>query len=303
MALNKSLYVQDCAAGCSTWPMNQVHILLGLLAALAYGSSDFAAGIGGRGVGATRVALSVHLLALISAVAGLAIFPSHALNWSTTAWGILAGLSSVIGTLSLYRGLAIGQMSVVAPVSGVVAAGLPAIVGLLGGDHLSSTATVGLVLALPAIAMVSFQTTDHAASDKRRTTGLLEGALGGAGFGCLFISIDHAGGDAGTWPLVIGFSVACLVLVLVVFRSRARPSRSPRLWAAVAAAGLLAGTANLLFLGASLSGELTIVSVLTALYPAVTIVLARLLLDERWNRIQIAGLGAAAIAVLLISWG
>lgn len=279
-------------------------ILLGLLAALAYGSSDFAAGVGGRRIGPGRIALWVHVFALPVALAGLALFPGQALTWQITAWGLLAGLCSAVGLFSLYRGLIIGQMSVVAPMSGVVSAVLPAVVGLLGGDRLSATSTTGLILALPAIAMVSMQTGERSSEHVSQPSGLLEGALGGAGIGGLLICLHHAGGDAGTWPLVIAMSLAALILWPVAARGRDKLASPPRrLWATVACAGLLAGAANLLFLGASLSGQLTIASVLTALYPAVTIVLARVLLGEHWNRTQVAGLIAAGFAVILISYG
>lgn len=280
-------------------------VFLGLLTALAYGSSDFAAGLGGRMVGGARVSLGVQLLAMAAALIGLLWFPVQAVTMSAIGWGAMAGVGSAVGTLSLYRGLAVGQMSVVAPISGVISAALPVAVGLLGGDQLSASASAGLLIALPAIVLVSLQNQATASSLPTRATGIWEGALSGIGFGLLFTSIDHAGTQSGTWPLVIGLALASLIVWPLARRS-AWPDDTAsqrRAWRAILISGGLAGLANLLFLAATRTGQLSIVAILTALYPAVTILLARLILGEQWNGKQKLGLAAAAVAVFLIARG
>jgi drug/metabolite transporter (DMT)-like permease len=178
---------------------------------------------------------------------------------------------------------------------------LPAIVGLSTGDRLSVLVAVGIVLALPAIAMVSWQGAD--AVGPAIGSGLLYGALAGVGFGWLFIAFDRAGTDAGAWPLLPSTAVG-LLLVLPFGRGSGRPNatwRGPGLLAG--ASGLLGGLSNLLFLRASGAGQLAVVAVLTSLYPAATVVLARVLLHERWTRVQAAGLLISAGAVVLVSLG
>jgi drug/metabolite transporter (DMT)-like permease len=273
--------------------------LLALLASLAYGSSDFAAGVGSRRFASGPVTVVVQAFGLLAAGAGVLLFPgagpaSHALSW-----GALSGLGSAAGTLALYRGLSIGAMRVTATCSAVLTAVIPAVVGLLLGDHLSPLAMTGVIIAVPAIALVSWQPR----SDHRGRAGLGHGIVAGAGFALLFIALDRAGTASGAWPLVPGQGVALLLVLPFAFRARLvegdwRPAVLPTM-----VAGLLAGTANLLFLAATGQGRLTIVAVLTALYPAVTVLLARILLAERSTRLQATGLLAAAAATALTSLG
>lgn len=199
----------------------------------------------------------------------------------------------------LYRGLAIAQMSVVAPLSALVAAILPALVGLALGERLPALSSVGLILALPAIALVSWQRTPSGNSAAK--SGLLEGLLGGGGFALLFIGLDRADHSAGAWPLVFALGIASLIVMPFAWRSRgsARVTRST--WLFVTMAAFADGIGNVLFLAATRLGELSIVAVLTALYPAVTIVLARIILGERWNVAQWTGLLITIIAVPLIA--
>lgn len=278
-----------------------VGILLGLLAALSYGASDFSAGVGSRRLAAGPVTVLVQAAALVVSCIGVVLLPGDGASTHALLWGALAGIGSALGTLALYRGFAVGAMSPVATSSAVLAAVLPAVVGLSTGDRLSLLVTVGIVLALPAIGMVSWQGGDE--TGPAIGSGLVYGALAGLGFGWLFIAFDRAGTDAGAWPLLPSTAVG-LLLVLPFARGSGRPNatwRAPTLLAG--AAGLLSGAANLLFLRATGAGQLTVVAVLTSLYPAATVVLARVLLHERWTRVQAAGLVISAGAVVLVSLG
>lgn len=273
-------------------------VVLGLLTALAYGVSDFAAGVGGRRLGAANVAFMVHVLALLVAVVGVGLEAHHRLTTQATLWGLAAGLGSATGTLALYRGFVVGRISVVAPLSAVVAAVVPALTGLALGDQLSGIAGAGLVTAVPAIALVSWQPATYGSASTR--PGVIEGLVSGAGFALLFVALDRAGTGAGSWPLVPGLAFGSL-LILPFVRKERRPRRPDRrAIGLLVTAGLSGGGANLLFLSATGVGQLSIVVVLTALYPAVTILLARVCLGERWNLVQSAGLVAAAAAVTLI---
>jgi drug/metabolite transporter (DMT)-like permease len=189
-------------------------------------------------------------------------------------------------------------MSVVAPLSAVLSAALPAVAGLLLGNHLPPLAWAGIVIAFPAIALVSVPPT---AGHRSRRTGI----AAGAGFALLFIALDRAGTAAGAWPLLPGQAAAALIVVAWVLRARNRPPAEawPRAWWIGVTAGLLSGLANLLYLAATGGGQLAIIAVVTALCPASTVLLARILLHERWTRSQIIGLIAATAAVAAITIG
>lgn len=275
-------------------------IALGLLAALCYGFSDFAGGLGGRRASAAAVAILAQPIALLAAIAAVIFLGGGSPSASSLAWGAVGGLGNGIGTISLYRGLTVGRMSVVAPLSAVLAAAIPAGVGLLTGDALSALRLVGLTLAIPGIALVS---RPPAAKEQAASSGAVDGAVAGLGFALLFIALARAGTSSGAWPLVPGQLVS-VATVVVLGLTLAKPVHS---WRAATAPGLvtgvLGGLATLLYLAATGRGDLSVVAVLTSLYPAITILLARLVLHERWARLQIAGLGVSAVAVVLISAG
>ena len=199
-------------------------------------------------------------------------------------------------------------MSAVATLSAVLTAVIPALYGVAAGNRLSTTAAAGIVIAVPAIALVSWQPVagaslrPHAARDD-----LLYGGLAGLAFAVLFIALDRAGTHSGAWPLVPGQAVGVVLIVPVALRGRRRRRRSaapgPAGRTLALGSGVLGGVANLVFLAATGRGELSIVAVITALYPATTVVLARVVLGEYWTRVQVAGLLTAVAAIVLVSLG
>jgi uncharacterized membrane protein len=275
-------------------------IILALVSAACYGTSDFLAGLLSRNYAAEpATALVLGLEALGSALA-VVIDPGHGPSVRAIAWGVASGIGGGAGALSLYRGFAAGAMTVVGTVSGVLAAVVPVIVGLALGNHLSAGEAIGIAIAVPAIALVSWQ--PHAEDTAGARSGVVYGALAGCGFALLFIGLDRAGTRAGMWPLLSGQAVAfCLV---VPFAARklvhaGRPAVGDLPY--VVSSGLLATGAALFFLLATGHGELSIVAVIAALYPAFTVLLARVVLSERWSALQIVGLLVAAASVVLVS--
>lgn len=275
-------------------------VLLALLSALCYGSSDFTAGVGGRRSDPSAVTVIAQPFGLIAAAVAVIALAARSPTPHALWWGALSGVGSGVGTVSLYRGLAVARMSVVAPVSAVLSAALPALAGLLLGEHLKVLAWAGIAIAIPAVTLVSLQPAGQQGS---RRAGIVTGVIAGAGFALLFIALDRAGTAAGAWPLLPGQAVAAVIVPVWAALARNRPSRKAwsGAWRIGVAAGVLGGIANLLYLAATGSGQLAIVAVVTALYPAVTILLARLTLHERWSRLQIIGLAASAVAVAAIS--
>ncbi len=279
-----------------------IAIVLGLLAAGAYGTSDFAAGLASRQFASGPVTGAVQTLTLLTAAAAVVLFPGAGPSTSVLAWGAVSGLGTALGTLSLYHGLSVARMSVVATLSAVLTAVIPVIVGVALGNHLTLEAEAGIAIAIPAIGLISWQPEAEARSAAR--AGVLYGVLAGLGFALLFIALDRAGTHAGAWPLIPGQLLALLLIAPFAYRglsARANPPRSAV--ALTLGAGVLSGIANLLFLAATGRGELAIVAVLTSLYPAATVVLARAFLAERWTRVQATGLLASVAAIILVSAG
>lgn len=276
-------------------------ILLALISALCYGAGDFTAGLASRRLSAGIVTAAAQTMGLLAALVAVVLFPGVGPRASALEWGALSGVGSTIGTLSLYQGLAAGSMTIVATLSGVLTAVIPVIVGVALGNTLSALAAAGIVIAVPAILLVSWQPGET----RGARGGALYGALAGAGFGLLFIALDRAGTRSGAWPLVPGQLVSVLLLAPLAIRTLRRSERSPRPIAVTLTivTGLLSGLANIAFLAATGHGELAIIAVLSALYPAVTVLLARAFLAERWTRHQAIGLVAAAAAVVLVSVG
>ncbi|HEX6452308.1 MAG TPA: DMT family transporter [Trebonia sp.] len=275
-------------------------ILLGLLAALCYGASDFLAGLGGRRSDPIAVLAIVQPLGLVAAAAALAVFPARVPAAGALWWGALSGVGSGVGTAALYKGLATARMSVVAPLSAVLSAALPALAGILLGNRLAPVAWAGVVIAVPAIVMVSVP---GDAEHGSRRAGIGAGLVAGAGFALFFIALDRAGASAGAWPLLAGQAVATVIVLALAGPAARRmgPGVWSLAWRAGLPAGLIAGVANLLYLAATGAGQLAVVAVVTALYPAVTVLLARLALHEHWNRLQVIGLLASVAAVAAIS--
>ena len=180
---------------------------------------------------------------------------------------------------------------------------VPVIVGSFLGQTLPVPVLAGIAAAVPAIGLVSWQRDDASAHSR----GVFHGLVAGLGFALLFIGLDQAGTASGAWPLVPSQAVANLVVIPFAWRSiRDQPSWRSSIRFSIApgiAAGLLGGAASLLFLIAAGRGYLAIVAVITSLYPAATILLARVILGERLNRFQVIGLFAAAGAITLISIG
>jgi drug/metabolite transporter (DMT)-like permease len=280
-----------------------VAILLALATAVVYGTADFLGGLAARRLRALLV-VGWSQLAGWALVAVLAVVTGGSPSAADFGWGAAAGLVGAIGLAVFYRALAEGAMTVVAPVTAVCAAAVPVIAGLAGGDVVESPALVGLVLALPAVGLVA---TEPGVRPGRAELGSMGRALlAGTAFGAMFVLLHEASPGSGLWPLV-GSRLASALLVGVLLLLR--PAlRRPGLLVPRSALPLVLGagvadmTANVLYLLAVRQGELSIVGLLSSLYPVSTVVLAAVVLHERLSRLQLAGVGGCAVAVALIAW-
>jgi drug/metabolite transporter (DMT)-like permease len=275
-------------------------VILGLLAALAFGSSDFVAGAGGRRADAIAITGIAQPFGLLAALVGVVVLHKGPPTPAVLEWGAISGVGSGLGTVALYWGLSTGAMNVVSPLAAVISAVLPALVGVALGERLSLLAVVGIVLAVPALVMVSL-TGGRENDPDGSAAPILAGLVAGGGFALLFIALDRAGTAASAWPLVPGQAVAISIVSLFVVARRPHRSTWPASLRWGIAVGPLSGVANLLYLAATGQGQLAIVAVLTALYPAITVALAAALLHEHMSRLQATGLLIAAVSVTMIS--
>jgi drug/metabolite transporter (DMT)-like permease len=209
----------------------------------------------------------------------------------------LAGTLGVLGLLALYRGLATGRMGIVAPVSAVVAAMVPVLVGAALEGLPGAVQVLGFGLALVGVWLLSRP--ERAGSLQLNDLALPVAA--GLGFGLFFVFI-HQAGDAGTlWPLVAArlASVSLMLAVTRAARQAVLPARP--LWVLTALAGVLDAGGNAFFVLATQAGRLDVAGVLSSLYPASTVLLAWAVLRERFTRPQLAGVTAALLSVALIA--
>src|SRR3569833_3673332 len=260
-------------------------IMFALASAIVFGAGDFCGGAASRRGGSTPV-LVVSLpagLCLLLSVAGALGGGWHP---GALAWGAASGVAGGAGLLVFYRALAEGPMSVVAPVSGLMAAVVPAVVGVVQGDRLSATAVIGIALGLVAICFVSIEPNKGQRAGVR---GPVLAVVAGTSFGLFFVMVLH--GDDGTlWPLVVSKAVGVVMVVVAAFASGSRPPLRARVTAGVAlVAGSLDVLGNALYVLASRAGMLSIAGVLSSLYPASTVLLARLVYGERLRAQQRRG--------------
>ncbi|MFE0450070.1 EamA family transporter [Streptomyces sp. NPDC058914] len=275
-----------------------VALLLALGSSLAYGCADFLGGLGAR---KAHVLRTVMIAAPASLAVELVLWPVLGASFSAggLGWGAASGVASAAAFALLYRTLAIGPMNVLSPVTALVSAALPVGVGLLRGEHLTTVGLVGLPLALVAVVLVS---AGHGAGSARPSrTALLLACGAGAAIALQLVFLDRAPSDSGVAPLIIGRAVSSAVILAAAGLMHRKLGSERPAYAMAAAAGVLDSVANLLFLLAARNGDLTVVAVITALYPAGTVLLARCVLAERIHRGQLAGLGAAAVAVGLLA--
>ena len=280
--------------------------VLALVAALAYGAADFYGGLATRRLPAATVVLRSNSLAFpCLLVANLGV--TGTLTGHDAVAGALAGIGSIAGLLLLFRALAEGTMSIVAPITAVLAAVVPMAVGLGTGERPPLLALTGLPVAMAAVLLLAAPPTAGGGRLAIPRGNLLACLGAGLGFGVFFVALDATSDGAGLWPVVV--SQAAGIVLLTAFKlvgvggsrsGAARKNAAPQ-WPAVAASGLFSAVGHVSFLLATRRGLLTLVAVIASLYPASTLLLARLFLGERMAGLQQVGAVLAGVAVVLVS--
>jgi drug/metabolite transporter (DMT)-like permease len=276
-----------------------VGVLFALIAAATYGVSDFVGGIASRRISALNVLLVSYPVGGALMALTLPVFGGP-VSGRTLAWSLAGGLAGLAGVALLYSALAMAPMNIVSPVTAVMSAVVPVVGGVLRGERPELLAWLGILLGMLAVVLISHQPPDHP-HPPAGWRALLMAVLAGVGFGAYFICLASSDHDSGVWPVVIsrGCSAVLVVPLLFAVDRFARPS-APVLGLAMIA-GVLDAVANLAFLLASRHGLLSLTGVITALYPAGTVLLAVLLLKERTGTVQRAGLAVAVAAVVLLT--
>ena len=277
-------------------------VVIGVTSALVFGAADFLGGLAAKRIPAIRVT------AIVSAT-GLAVmlvllpFVGGEFSPSAVALGALSGVAGAIAIVLLYASLAIGPMSILSPLTAIVSAIVPLTAGLIRGEQLGFLGIVAIAIALVAIVLVGFVPEKHAVRPSLR--GVLMAIGSGAMIGAFLIIIDLTPFDSGLVPLVANRAVATIIMfsVVAVVAIARRPAAGG--WAAglrlAIACGVVDAIANVGLLVGLRIGELSIVSVLTALYPAGTIILAAIVLKERIAIVQYVGLALAIAAAAMLA--
>ncbi len=301
-------------------------VMLGLSGALVYGFADFLGGLASRRVRPVTVAAIAAAVGIAPLLVGLLVVGAR-FSWQATLWGAVGGVSGGVGVLLLYAALAIGPMSVLSPLTAVFSAVVPVVVALVRGTVLSPVAIGALVIAVVAVVLVA--SVRDAGGARLTARGVLAAAVAGCGFGGIVLAFNETPADSGVAPLLVARVLQALLLgaAAVLSAAAARPGGSAvvaspappdgvagstarggsvrRLALVIVACGVFDAMANV-FIQAGLHSStdpvtLPVISVLNALYPIGTVVLAGLVLRERLTLLQGLGIGLALAASVALA--
>lgn len=277
-------------------------IMLALGAAAFYGAGDFVGGLAARRNAVLAVALGAQLSGLVLLLVALPFLGSATITPADLGYGAAAGVFGGLGVVVVYRSLAKGPMSVVAPTTALSASAVPVLAGLVLGERPGLAAIAGIGVSFAAVALITREDTGDAALPRGVAARALVPALGGGAiFGLFFVLLHQTGPDAGMWPLLAARLTSVPILAVLVAARRVPIGRNAAMVGAVLVSGVLDMGANIFYLLASRHGMLAVVAALTGLYPAATVMLAQTRLGERMAPAQFAGLGVAALAALMVA--
>jgi len=265
-------------------------LIIALLSAALYGTADFFGGLAARRAPALAATVVAQALGLGLVAIAMPLFPAERPSAIDTLWAAGAGVTGGTGVALLYYGLRVGRMSVVAPVTAVCSITIPVLVAIGLGERPGPLGLAGITVAVASVALIS-RHDDAAGKAQVRDRSLAIALASGIAIGAFLVCLARAGSASGLWPLLIARATSTKV-----------PLSVPRAaLPAALACGALDVLANALYLIATRGGPLGLVATLTSLYPASTVVLARVVLRERLRPVQSLGLACAAAAIVLIT--
>jgi drug/metabolite transporter (DMT)-like permease len=275
-------------------------LLLAGLSALLYGIADFSGGFASRKNQVFSVLILSQCIGITITLITIAT-QGHGLPHLVDAvWGILAGVTGVLGLYMLYKGIAKSIVAIVSPASAVVGAFISVVFALVKGERPSDIAIIGSIICFPAIILLTREGTLEIAEKALIKVALIYGVISGLGFGIFFISLSRCNSSSGVWPLLIAKLVAITITstIMVVTKQPFRIERNA--FALALIAGIADMGANILFMMASQLGMLSLVVIITSLFPAPTVILARIFLKQKIPMVRIIGIILALIGVGLI---
>lgn len=278
-------------------------VLLALTAAASWGTGDFLGGVASRRGGRVNAVTMVIQLAGFLTFIPVAVFTGGRLTMADLAWSSIAGIASGLALYQLYTGFTKSHTAVVAPIAGIGSAGIPVVFGLASGETLSSYQAFGVPLGLLAIWLVSRPSTKDDLSDFQSAAGVIYGIGAGVSFAVMFIALDQLTAGSGAWGVLpVRLGGALTLLVITGFR-RLPMVPVASVWLPIVGSGIFGSLGNLAFIVATRAGNLSIVAVVSSLFPAGTVILAYLFFHERLSRVQLVGVVAALTAIALVSAG
>ena len=274
--------------------------LFALISSVSWGVADFVGGLAARRAGSAQVlAVSYPAGAVVITIFALTIIPGE-LSTDLIGYALVTGTIGAIAIGLLYAALVRGQMGIVSPITAVMSGAVPVVVGIFRGEQPSGWAFAGMAIAVIAVILVSQESQHHG---KTPPIAILLAIASGTAIGLYLTALGLAPKDSGVWVATLGRWVSTVIMILFVLLVVRTFTRSTFPWVLAIAAGVLDAVANGLFQLATQRGLLSVVAVLGSLYPAATVVLARLLINERMNRIQGAGVVLALTAAGLLAFG
>lgn len=268
--------------------------LLALAAACSFGISDVAGAVASKRASSIVVSLGLQFAGLPILALALLLLPA-APTLDAILLGALAGAFGIVGLVLYLRSMAVGPVGVISPISALMGVGVPVTWGVgIAGEVLTGWQVAGVAAGVVAVVLVAWS--PGASLRAYGSGGPIIALLAGSLFGLFFVVLDATPGGSGLWPLLgARISGSALLVGLLVFVRRPGPQRS--LWPLIALSGATDMGANILFLLATRSGLLSLVSLLASLYPVVALLLARYLLTERLTRLQAGGVVLAMVAI------
>jgi drug/metabolite transporter (DMT)-like permease len=308
--------------------------LLALVSAAIYGAADFLGGLAARRAQTSIVVVVSGVVGLVLLAALMPLMPGGTPSPRDLVFGVAAGLGGAGGIGFLYRALAIGRMAVVAPTTALCAVAIPAVTAMALGERPSLLTLAGIALALVAIVLVSQARDPEVPGSRVLVPGsrvlvpgsrvLVPGSrvpgpgspiphpgnrgiglafLSGVSIGFFYLALAETSPEAGLWPLVTTRTTSATLFTIVALVGRHSWRMPAPVLKTIVACGALDMTANALYLVASRRGPLSVIVTLSSLYPASTVILARVVLGERLSALQIIGVVCALVAVVLIVGG
>ena len=275
-------------------------LILALLSAIFYGTADFLGGFAARRAPALPTTVWAQGVGFALVVLALPFLPAAPPSAPAALWAVGAGLTGGLGVLLLYYGFAVGRVSVVAPVTAVCSIAVPVVVAMGLGERPGPLALAGIAVAVASVGLIS-RHDDPEAKVSGPDRSLVIGLGCGVVIGAFFVCLARAGTASGLWPLLIARAASTAALAAAARIAKVTIAVPRKVMPVIVACGAIDMLANALYLIAVREGPLGLVATLASLYPASTVLLARVVLRERLQPVQSIGLACAAAAIVMIT--